>query len=128
MFCNIQKTEYEFSGIRILSRLKLNKGKLQKIWWIEIHSYEKNRWEKLRNIEPIPKGAVVKSLYEYGNGDLVPPFWNRVEEKMAKIQNEYSVLKTYDKFTPKRYLGKNACGMKTYRADELYRIMILQRR
>lgn len=121
------KIEYEQLGVRILSRVNWSRGKRIKKWWIEIHSYETNTWDKLREIEPVPKNTIIKSFYEYGNGTLVPPFWDRVEKQTSKITNGYSVLNIYDKFTPKHSVGKNACGMETYKADELYRILILKK-
>ena len=48
----------------------------------------------------------VIEIYEYGNGDYAKPFWDRVQEKIDKIEEEY--------------VGKNCLGMDTYKGDELF--------
>lgn len=122
------KVEYKECGVRVLSKTFLKNFKLNKVSWIEIWSYDKAKWEKLKEISPIPKGAVIKHIYEYGNGDLVAPFWDRVEEKMDRIKVEYTVKSYYDKFDPSHYSYTNCAGMKVYKADELYRILILEKK
>lgn len=127
MFSKV-KTEYEVFYTRVLSQVKFRKGKFIRIYWIETFSYDTNVWEKLREIEPIPEGAEIKSLYEEGNGYYVPPFWDRVAEKMDIIQKDYYVLDIYDKFEPCHFAGKNVFGRNIYKGDTLQRIMILKRK
>lgn len=122
------KVEYEDCGVRVCSKTIFNDFKLNKVSWIEIWSYDRARWEKFREISPVPKGAVIKHIYEYGNGILVAPFWDRVTEKMDKIKTEYNVIQSYDRFVPSHYCYTNCFGMEVYQADELYRILILKKK
>ena len=39
-------------------------------------------------------------IYEYGNGDLVPPFWDRVQAKIDKVKEEYEIIDEERKFIP----------------------------
>lgn len=39
-------------------------------------------------------------IYEYGNGVLVPPFWDRVQAKIDKVKEEYEIVDEERKFIP----------------------------
>ena len=59
-------------------------------------------------------------IYEYGNGIYAEPFWDRVQKKIDKVEEEYEIINMDKKFIPSHYIGKNCMGMDVYRADELF--------
>lgn len=59
-------------------------------------------------------------IYEYGNGTYAKPFWERVQEKIDKVEQEYEIVDMVKKFIPAHSVGKNCMGMETHRADELF--------
>ena len=62
----------------------------------------------------------VIELYEYGNGVYAKPFWDRVQEKIDKVTEQYEIVDMVKKFIPSHYVGKNCMGMDTYKGDELF--------
>lgn len=59
-------------------------------------------------------------IYEYGNGDYAPPFWDRVQQKIDKVEELYRIIDMDKNFIPAHYVGVNCMGMKVYRGDELF--------
>ena len=59
-------------------------------------------------------------IYEYGNGIYAEPFWDRVQKKIDKVEEEYEIINMNKKFIPSHYIGKNCMGMDVYRGDELF--------
>ena len=62
-------------------------------------------------------------IYEYGNGDYAKPFWERVQEKIDKVEQEYEVMDFDKHFIPAHLVGKNCMGMDVHRGDELRLIL-----
>ena len=59
-------------------------------------------------------------IYEYGNGTYAEPFWDRVQKKIDKVEEEYEIINMNKKFIPSHYIGKNCMEMDVYRGDELF--------
>ena len=59
-------------------------------------------------------------IYEYGNGTYSEPFWDRVQKKIDKVEEQYKIIDMDKNFIPAHYVGKNCMGMDTYRDDELF--------
>ena len=59
-------------------------------------------------------------IYEYGNGIYAEPFWDRVQKKIDKVEEEYEIINMNKKFIPSHCIGKNCMGMDVYRGDELF--------
>lgn len=59
-------------------------------------------------------------IYEYGNGTYAEPFWDRVQKKINKVEEEYEIINMDKKFIPSHYIGENCMGMDVYKADELF--------
>ena len=59
-------------------------------------------------------------IYEYGNGIYAEPFWDRVQKKIDKVEEEYEIINMHNKFITSPCIGKNCMGMDAYRDDELF--------
>ena len=42
-------------------------------------------------------------IYEYGNGIYAEPFWDRVQKKIDKVEEEYEIINMNKKFIPSHY-------------------------
>ena len=62
-------------------------------------------------------------IYEYGNGVYSKPFYERVYEKIDKVEQEYKILDFDEYFVPSHFVGKNCMGMNVYKGDELHLIL-----
>ena len=67
-------------------------------------------------------------IYEYGNGIYAEPFWDRVQKKIDKVEEEYEIIDKDKKFIPSHYIGKNCMGMDVYRGDELFLTLYCKRK
>jgi hypothetical protein len=65
----------------------------------------------------------VIEIYEYGNGIYAKPFWERVQEQIDKVEEQYEIIDMDKHFVPQHCVGKNCMGMDVYRADELRLIL-----
>ena len=59
-------------------------------------------------------------IYEYGNRIYAEAFWDRVQKKIDKVEEEYEIINMDKKFIPSHYIDKNCMGMDVYRGDELF--------
>lgn len=62
-------------------------------------------------------------IYEYGNGVYAKPFWERVYEKINKVEQEYKILDFDKHFVPAHFVCKNCIGMNVYKGDEIRLIL-----
>lgn len=67
-------------------------------------------------------------IYEYGNGTYAEPFWDRVQKKIDKVEEEYEIINMDKKFIPSHYIGENCMGMDVYRDDELFLTLYCKRK
>lgn len=60
------------------------------------------------------------TLYEYGDGIYAKPLDERVRERVKIFSTTYKVLNVQYEWFPKRYLGKNCCGMEVWKPRECF--------